>query len=765
MNTRVVFVFLAILFCLPSGVMSQQVAIPAIKLQPASKKSELLQYVPNDTMIVAAGQPGRILHSPGMRELLKKANAEDVEKQLFEYIKNETAIDYSTMEEFGIVLTKAYLEQQATDIKNQRNEALRTNSLRQIGQAFHNFHDAYNRFPGPNPNNENESKLSWRVHLLPFLEQVELYQQFHLDEPWDSEHNKTLIEKMPEIFKTEEVTEAGKTNLHVLTGENMLFGQEDAVNFYSVLDGTSNTILVVQAGADKAVEWTKPDGLPFNEDDPKATFGKVGSSVPVLMMDGSTLMMSMDLASETITQLATHAGGEVIDQEFRSNNRYYGPKPPGFIMVFSAPVDNEQLVEKLTGQPSNLIEISGVPAREVDVAIFAFPNERTIVWGQRQIVEQMLKPEAASGEIRKRFEELYPANDGVAIIDAGPLLLELLAEELQGVPMIEMMESLKGCEALLDFTGTSPNWLSLHVKTTNALTAAQLIGLAQSGLGMVRSELFVLAQEETSGISSDHEAFVTNMLDSATVKAQRETAVLEIPRPEDPAEFKKLFEPLLKDFSDGFRQAMKGVKAAEQLRAMKQIGLAMHNFHDVFNSFPSNSTAPAQGDNHGLSWRVHLLPYLDEAALYQKFKLDEPWDSEHNKKLIEEMPDIFKVDGVKEKGRTSLHVFLGEECPLGTDEPRSIATITDGTSNTILAVEADPETADVWTKPGGLKVTEETPVSVLGKGKKPFKVLMCDGFTLRLKRDIDSATMWNLIRHADGNVVSYDAFTAAPEEE
>ena len=56
-------------------------------------------------------------------------------------------------------------------------------------------------------------------------------------------------------------------------------------------------------------------------------------------------------------------------------------------------------------------------------------------------------------------------------------------------------------------------------------------------------------------------------------------------------------------------------------------------------------------------------------------------------------------------------------------------------------------------------------MSVLGKGKKPFKVLMCDGFALRLKRDIDSATMWNLIRHADGNVVSYDAFTAAPEEE
>ncbi|MFO0979989.1 MAG: DUF1559 domain-containing protein [Planctomycetaceae bacterium] len=763
MSTRLVTLVLAVLTLCAGNVQAQQAQVRALALQPATRKSEFLQYVPNDTLVVAAGQPGRLLHSAGMRELMKNAEAEDVEKKIFEFFTKETGVNYDTLEEIGVVVTETYLEAQIKETRDRRNEARRLSSLRQMGLAFHNYHDTYNRFPGANSDNENDAKLSWRVHLLPYLEQAELYQQFHLDEPWDSEHNKTLIEKMPDIFKTEGVKDAGKTSLHVLTGDNMPFGQEEARRIRDVTDGTSNTLMVVEAGADKASEWTKPEELKFNGDDPKATFGKVGSLLPVLLMDGSTQLLSMDLDADVLKALATHAGGEVISDDFRSRANYYGPQPPGFVLTFSAPVDNEQFVEKLTHQPSNLIEIAGVPAREVSPAVFAFPNERTILFGQRAIIEQMLKHEPATGEIRKRFEELYPANDGVAVADA-KMLVEFFIEENRGVPMFGMVESIEGGEAVLDFTGTSPNVISLHVKTANALTAAQLIGLAQSGLGMVRSELFVLAQEETSGITSDHEAFVTTMLDSAKIEAQKGTAVFEMEKPQDAAEFRKLLQPLLKDFASGIRDSLKGALAAGELKAMKEIGLAMHNFHDVFNRFPSHSTAPGHEENHDLSWRVHLLPYLGHAELYQKFHLDEAWDSEHNKKLIEEMPDTFRVEGVTEKGKTSIHLFVGDDCPLGTDEPLSIASITDGTSNTIMAVEADPETADIWTKPGGLKVTEKTAVSVVGKGKGAFKTVMCDGRVIRLRRDIDASSMWNLIRHNDGMPVSVDQFVERAAE-
>src|SRR5262249_54155708 len=70
------------------------------------------------------------------------------------------------------------------------------NNLKQIALAMHNYNDAYNgKLPAHAIYSKDGKKplLSWRVAILPFIEQDNLYQQFHLDEPWDSEHNKKLI--------------------------------------------------------------------------------------------------------------------------------------------------------------------------------------------------------------------------------------------------------------------------------------------------------------------------------------------------------------------------------------------------------------------------------------------------------------------------------------------------------------------------------------------------------------------------------------------
>ncbi len=66
---------------------------------------------------------------------------------------------------------------------------------------------------------------------------------------------------MPAGFKTPGVKDAGKTSIHLLTGEGTAFGGDEAPSFRNVTDGTSNTIMTVMAGADKAEVWTKPGGL------------------------------------------------------------------------------------------------------------------------------------------------------------------------------------------------------------------------------------------------------------------------------------------------------------------------------------------------------------------------------------------------------------------------------------------------------------------------------------------------------------------------
>ena len=77
---------------------------------------------------------------------------------------------------------------------------------------------------------------------------------------------------------------------------------------------------------------------------------------------------------------------------------------------------------------------------------------------------------------------------------------------------------------------------------------------------------------------------------------------------------------------------------------LKQIGLAMHNYHDVHRTLPPAYHADAS-DRPLLSWRVLILPYLEQDALYREFHLNEPWDSDHNKKLIERIPAVYQSPG------------------------------------------------------------------------------------------------------------------------
>ena len=98
-------------------------------------------------------------------------------------------------------------------------------------------------------------------------------------------------------------------------------------------------------------------------------------------------------------------------------------------------------------------------------------------------------------------------------------------------------------------------------------------------------------------------------------------------------------------------------------------------------------------------------------------------------------------------------MFTGEETPLGGEEPVEFANITDGTSNTILVVEAGPDKADIWTKPSGIEFNPEDPKAALGKLAETFRILFFDGSVREISGEIDDATLNRLIQHADGEVV------------
>ena len=193
-----------------------------------------------------------------------------------------------------------------------------SNNLKQVALAMHNYHDTYRRLPTQTGMLKGKgSGLSWRVHLLPYLEEMDLYQQFHLDEPWDSEHNKTLIEKMPRVYASnrEPKMAPGKTNIVSLIGPDTFMSREKELRFSDFTDGTSNTIMVVEANHDKAVVWTQPEDLPFDKSKPLNGLGQSqGNGFQVVFVDGSAQMISATISPETFKALVTRNGGEVVDR-------------------------------------------------------------------------------------------------------------------------------------------------------------------------------------------------------------------------------------------------------------------------------------------------------------------------------------------------------------------------------------------------------------------------------------------------------------------
>jgi len=197
------------------------------------------------------------------------------------------------------------------------------NNIRQLILASLNHESAFRSLPpAAKVDQDGNPLLSWRVQLLPFLEENELYDQFKLDEPWDSPHNFALIEKMPDVFAHPDAKlEPGKTIYLGVAGKQGLFapatfkeGKQAGRSFQTIIDGTSNSVMIVEAAADKAVYWTQPEDLNIDQEADWQSWLLVrpGNMVVLGMCDGS--IQSIPLPSnELLKSLFTVDGGEVID--------------------------------------------------------------------------------------------------------------------------------------------------------------------------------------------------------------------------------------------------------------------------------------------------------------------------------------------------------------------------------------------------------------------------------------------------------------------
>jgi hypothetical protein len=215
-------------------------------------------------------------------------------------------------------LVRAF-EEPAERIREAAERTRSSNNMKQIGLAMHNHLGVNGRFPAAAGFGKGDKPLlSWRVQLLPYLEQDALYKEFHLDEPWDSDHNKKLIARMPDVFRSTangKLAKEGKTTYLAPRGKETMFPPGNAgVRIRDITDGTSNTIMLVDAADDRAVIWTKPDDLEIDPKEPqKGLAVRVGNAFLVLLADGSVRGLPKDIDKKTLWALFTIAGNEVIE--------------------------------------------------------------------------------------------------------------------------------------------------------------------------------------------------------------------------------------------------------------------------------------------------------------------------------------------------------------------------------------------------------------------------------------------------------------------
>ena len=219
---------------------------------------------------------------------------------------------------------------QVARVKEAGSRMRTTSHLKQLALAMHTYHDVIGHLPGANASylepkdGIKKFPVSWRVLILPYIEQENLFNDYHFDEPWDGPNNIRLLNQMPKIFRHPKADSAdvpaGYTHYRVLVSPP---GAKPSAIFTDGLpgpkllempDGASNTVLIVEAA--EAVPWTMPEVLLYDRNQPVPKLGGLFKNHSLAAFaDGSARSIRSDLPDDKLRAWITKDGGENTDDE------------------------------------------------------------------------------------------------------------------------------------------------------------------------------------------------------------------------------------------------------------------------------------------------------------------------------------------------------------------------------------------------------------------------------------------------------------------
>ena len=639
--------------------------------------------------------------------------------------------------------------------------------LKQIAQAFVKREkqlQATTDSPAAKP-----SPLSWRVHLLPFLGEDELYGKFDLRQPWNSEANLPLASKMPEVFHLGSY--GGRTRFILSLPEDCrrAVGQLPASGV--ITDAPELTTLLYLAAPQRGVTWTKPDSmLPISGTLQQAFGWAESTAVIAATFAGTTIEIPGNLHRTKLMALTSTHRGETFDLPLALTNPEQQLRLAPSIKP-AEPIADLIKLPKLSVDPATLkaaaLPTYAVRFRTLYVAIYRFHDEF------RQSPTNVQAPSGVRSQLSWRVH-LLPFLDQKPLYGRFKLdepwdsehnraLLEFMPEIFQSSPEAVSTTRVRVLSGKGSLFATGQRWMQPPDGILNTIMVLETGDPFEQEWTKPDTEIEISSLDYPRLFGNEKE--VKTLLGSGQLlrfTADAPSAIFRALATADGSEILDA-QTVQRWLAHQRGESLFPPEPRWESDQMQSIVLAAMTHHDVYHFYPPQQGKDADGaiplKSSQLSWRVHLLPFLGHAAMYKQFRLEEPWDSPHNQQLLASMPDCYRdADDFADSHKTRIVRIMGPGTPF--PEPGrapEMRDIRDGSSQTLHFIQAPAEEAVVWTQPEDLSVNlnDASSLELLTRltSTPALKTATFDGAVRALVPNISVETLQGLITPAGSEVL------------